>query len=147
MPIKRADIVIGIDPGVETGYAEWSRSRKQFIELNTLSFWATHDRIVQFNPFDVEIFIENPDSKRAMYQRTDEIEHARTREQIARKIGSNRREASLLIERFQSLGYTVRAVSPIKEKKWNAEVFRRLTKYKGRTSQHVRDAGRLVFGM
>jgi hypothetical protein len=147
MPSKRADIVIGIDPGVQTGYAAWSRHRKQFTELLTLSFWAAYDRVTSFGPSEIEIVIENPDSKRAMYNRTESVIHARQRERLATNIGSNRREASLLIERFQSLGYNVRAVSPIKERKWDAEQFRRLTKYKGSTSQHVRDAGRLVFGM
>lgn len=147
MPTKRADIVIGVDPGVETGYAVWSRSNKRFTELLTLNFWTAYDRITAFLPSEIEIFIENPDSKRSMYERTEVIREQRKRERVATNIGSNRREASLLIERLQMLGYTVQAVRPLTARKWTAEQFTRYTRHKGSTSQHVRDAGRLVFGM
>jgi hypothetical protein len=145
---KRADIFIGIDPGVETGYAVWCRSRKQFTELVTLSFWTAYDRIVANEPANVEIFIENPDLlPKALYRRTGVIEHPLMRERMAKNVGSNRREASLLIERLQALGYTVTAVRPMTARKWTAEQFARYTRHEGRTSQHVRDAGRLVFGL
>jgi hypothetical protein len=147
MPFTRADIVIGIDPGVETGYAVWCRSRKQFLELVTLTFWTAYDRVTALSPTDVEIFIENPDSKRSMYERTEMVQEQRKRERMATNIGSNRREASLLIERLRALGYTVTAVRPMTARKWTAEQFTRYTRHQGRTSQHVRDAGRLVFGM
>jgi hypothetical protein len=145
--MARAELFIGIDPGVETGYAVWSRSAGRFTELQTLSFWEAYDRITSFPTDGVEVFIENPDSKRAMYVRTEAVEFQRQRERVAKNIGSNRREASLLIERLIALGYRVTAVSPTKEAKWNAQIFKRLTNYQGRTSQHTRDAGRLVFGM
>lgn len=145
--MSRRVLVIGIDPGVQTGYALWSRPGKRFLELETLDFWGVVDRVTEFKTEQVEIVIENPDSKRAMYERTEVIEQRRQRERVATNIGSNRREASLLIERFRSLGYQVTAVSPIKEAKWDGETFKRITKHAGSTSQHVRDAGRLVFGM
>lgn len=147
MPNRRTDLIIGVDPGVETGYALWCRSQKQFIELVTLTFWSAYDRILSFGPSDVEVFIENPDSHRVMYRRTESVEASNKREKMASNIGSNRREATLLIERLQTLGYTVTAVRPITARKWTAEQFSRYTRYQGRTSQHVRDAGRLVFGM
>lgn len=139
------DIAIGIDPGVDTGFAVWSRLDSKFIELSTLTFWTAYDRITQYAAGEVELFIENPNSQRAMYARTDGIEHQRRRERVASNIGSNRREASLLIERLQALGYRVTAVSPYRARKWDAEQFKRYTGYEGSTSQHVRDAGRLVF--
>ena len=144
---RRPEIVIGIDPGVETGFAVWSRSSKQFLELSTLSFWAAYDRVTAYQTDEIEIFIENPDSQRAMYVRTETVKIQRQRERIAKNIGSNRREATLLAERLTALGYAVRPVSPIKARKWDAAQFKRYTNYEGRTSQHVRDAARLVVGM
>lgn len=142
---KRPELAIGIDPGVDTGYAVWSRPSQQFVALLTLTFWQAYDRITACKPDEVEIFIENPDSQRSMYRRTDIIEHQRQRERVATNIGSNRREASLLIERLRELGYRVTAVSPVRARKWDAQQFIRYTSYQGRTSQHARDAGRLVF--
>lgn len=147
MSIVRPELVIGIDPGVETGYAVWSRARREFVELLTLSFWSAYDRILGYAQTDIEIFIENPDSKRSMYARTETVEYQRQRERVAKNIGSNRREASLLIERLQALGYQVTPVSPVRARKWDSQQFNRYTKHEGRTSQHVRDAARIVWEM
>lgn len=143
--LKRAELAIGIDPGVETGFAVWSRVSRQFVELSTLSFWSAYDRVTAYQPEEIEIFIENPDSKRSMYRRTEFVEHSRQRERMATNIGSNRREATLLIERLQALDYTVHAIRPLTARKWDAAQFARYTKHSGRTSQHVRDAARIVF--
>ena len=74
------------------------------------------------------------------------LQAARRREKISRDVGQNQREAKLLADGLGRKGYRVRRTRP-RSRKLDAEQFRCLTKHQGRTSQHARDAGMLVFGL
>ena len=53
---------------------------------------------------------------------------------------------ALVTAGLERQGYRVCRVRP-RSRKLSADVFRRLTRYQGRTSQHARDAAMLVFGL
>lgn len=137
--------VIGIDPGVSTGYAVWDREEKTLTNVTTLEFWGAFERAQLLKPGYVEIIIEDPTGNLPTFAKAGDGT-ARKREKISQNVGSNKREAQLLIEGLRRRGYTVRTVTPTK-KKWDVETFRRLTGYAGQTSQHSRDAARLVWGL
>jgi hypothetical protein len=144
---KRPNLVIGIDPGIDTGVAIYDRSHKRLVYAQTLCFWTAHDLIHSYDPADVELFIEDPGLiKRNIYRgtRTDTVNEANLREKIAGNIGSNRREATLLIERFSGLAYTVHREKPTSAK-WTPEQFELYTRHGKRVSEHVRDAARLCW--
>jgi hypothetical protein len=39
-PMPRKRYVVGIDPGVKTGFAVWDRKEKQFVSVETRDFWG-----------------------------------------------------------------------------------------------------------
>lgn len=141
-------ILIGIDPGVNTGVATYSRPSKKLLDLKTTDFWGAYDYVISHPIHTVRIYIETPNSKRPMYADSDKLAGGRQRvaELMASRIGSNRREATLLADRLESLGYMVERVKPITEK-WDAATFKLYTKFTGRCSQHARDAAKLVYGL
>ena len=142
------DFVLGIDAGKHTGLAVWRRSARGFVALETLTFWDAYDFVRENYPPDkTEIVIEVPDSKRFLYARQDKKpDAARYRERMAANVGSNRREAELLAERFEFHFYKVKRVSPVKAKKWTHAEFVRFTNWPGKSNEHTRDAARLVIG-
>lgn len=181
----RADLVAGLDCGIQTGVAVYSRSRKALVFCESMNFWdtfeifvGTYPRIVR--PQDapardyaasldwmsvagrrspsslrtteehrgVEIVIEIHGAG-ALYARTDAAVARGTkgRDKFAANVGSNRREAVLLADGLERLGYNVRRVRPINAKKWDAAEFMRFTKWPKGENEHVRDAARLVWGL
>lgn len=140
------DIAIGIDPGVNTGYAVWDCKEQKFIELETLDFWDCYYTVLARNKMSgpVLVVIEDPSQNSPVWHGKGQKINVRLN--IAQRVGSNKREAELLIEGFENEGILVRRVRPT-QSKWNAKTFKNMTGYKGRTNEHKRDAGRLVFGM
>jgi hypothetical protein len=146
---------IGIDPGVNTGFAVYDRKQRVLARCETGTFWSIYDAVVDtYRPGDAVIIIECAKRIPLYGGRYTEVEArdptARQklgRDKIASNIGANIREATLLAERFKSLGYDVRLTPPLKAAKWKSEEFQRITKFTGRTSNHARDAARLCYGL
>ena len=67
-------------------------------------------------------------------------------EQIARKVGENHATGKLIAEIAKENGLEVVLVKPTRKKK-DAEEFKRITGWLGRTNSEQRDAGMLIFGM
>lgn len=138
-PISHCAVRIGIDAGRSTGIA--SHSLKYGWQLFTFNFWGAYDLITQLEPSTTGIVIEVP--KKFLYGR-NEGNGEKVGRRIVSDAGSNRREAELLADRFESLGYPVVRVTPTKSK-WNAKELQRITGIKERTNEHTRDAVRLVW--
>jgi len=139
---------IGIDPGVNTGYAVYDRTAHQIIDKGTLDFWRVYHWIGnQENYAEYVVYIETPNSQRPMYDSVDgNSDIGRIRENMSAKIGSNRREAALLADGIELLGFEVKRIRPTRTK-WTAEQLKRNTRITERTNQHVRDAIALVWGI
>lgn len=141
------DWIVGIDPGVHTGFAVYARKPIDYRwHLETLAFWGCFDRLESISGDRglIGVVIEVPNAKRVLYKRKDGESAGRGRERMAANVGSNRREAELLAERIEQLGYTVIRTAPTKSK-WNAKELQRITGITERTNEHVRDAVRLVW--
>lgn len=135
------DRIVGIDPGTSTGFAIWSRGEKKLVDVQTTTITAamTMLRLMgDLGSLHVVIF-----------------EDARLRTWFGTKgreslmgAGSIRRDSSIWEEFLSGLvGVPFKPVSPqSKGAKLNAQQFARLTGWTGRTSEHGRDAGMLVFG-
>lgn len=143
-PFSHCAVIIGIDPGVETGVAIGSAEDPTIpIDFYTMDFWKAHDRVVKFPPDHTGIVIEVPQGH-VIHRSEDNNTRGFGRDRQAANVGSNRREATLLADRFEALGFPVVRVRPIR-KKWTAEELKLHTGITARTNQHVRDAIRLVW--
>ena len=152
--VKR--IFIGIDPGRNTGFAVWDAQKKEFFEMHTFDFWKTVSLLERYAALDdsalevenrkleIHVVIEDPNQNKPTFSK--HRQSATVREKISQNIGANKRDAQLLIELAKNLGLTVHAIRPDRAK-WTAETFKSYTGYHGRTSEHSRDAARLVYGM
>ena len=126
--IKR---VIGIDPGKNTGYAEYDGELFAF----KITFWRAVDLISAYLPEETAVIVELPRSKHVWHGKG---QNSKAMARTGVNVGSVVREAELLAERFISLGYTVVTVHP--KGKTTAEEVKHITGYEGRTNEHTRDA-------
>lgn len=134
---------IGLDAGLHTGLAVYDRAERRITEMFKTDFWSAYEFITKnFSPDIALIVIERP-RKGFVYSRNQQYKKSVV-EKIAFNSGENNREATLLIEGFEYLGYEVRKVTPVASK-WTAEQLKRFTGISSRTNEHVRDAVRLVW--
>ena len=145
---KAPRFFIGLDAGHPTGLATWDAVEERFAVLTTTTFWEAIALVETYPAGEVVVVVEDPAQNRPTFAHGTPrmLQAARRREKISRDVGQNQREAKLLADGLGRKGYRVRRTRP-RSRKLNAEQFRRLTRYPGRTSQHARDAGMLVFGL
>lgn len=133
---------IGIDPGVNTGFAVYSREEGRILSAETLSFWEAYDRVLtKYSPLDAALYIECPSLNRPTFDHGEERQ--KSRERISRNVGGNAREGTLLAERFEAFAFEVHRIRPTSAK-WTPEQIARHTGYTARTSEHSRDAIKIV---
>jgi hypothetical protein len=134
---------IGIDPGVTTGFAMYDRRLKVISVVKTLDFWSCYEHLKATKPTcDMFIVVVECPVKTAMYARQEPNAakgNARYGNRMMSNAAGNAREAELLADGIEKLGFEVRRVRPAREK-WNQERLERVTGYTERTNQHVRDA-------
>jgi len=141
-------IYVGIDPGLQTGFAVSLKGKIE--EVKTVDFWGVMDEIralIGRNPgLDLRIVIERPDLNKPLFFRAGTNE--RTKIKIAQDVGANKRDARLLIQWAEREGLDMIQVRPSGSTftKLNAEQFRKISGYAGRTSEHGRDAAMLILG-
>lgn len=130
----KAKTHIGIDPGKNTGYAEYIVETGELL-LETIDFWACYNMLKLMPRRGVLVHIESPKTKHNW--------HASKCNTTSVNIGMAYREMELLAEGIERLGFHVKRIHP--QGKVDAKRFRQITGYKGSTNQHVRDAGMLAY--
>ena len=92
---------IGIDPGVKTGVAVREVQLKVWLVLATMTFWGLIE-VLEELPREYEIrkiVIEDPNANKPVFpKRGVSATEVRKREKIAQNVGSNKRDAQLLLE-------------------------------------------------
>lgn len=150
---KRVRCFIGIDPGTRTGFAVKVDGFKMKVE--TTDFFGAIERIQFYRKrFEcLEVRIEDPSQNKPVWfdhrKATVKVSEARSKLKIAQNVGENKKEAKLLIEFCKRLNIKVIPVRPKRGSmtKVSPELFRKVTGYGGRTSEHGRDAGMLIAGI
>jgi hypothetical protein len=137
-------IFIGIDPGVKTGLAIWDGTAKRFLCVETVSIVEAMAHIKQIDPHQIAgIFFE--DAKQRQY-----LPQERNNSEYRGKLmgaGSVKRDCHIWQEFCAYWHIPCVKVPPRKGMtKWTQDAFENVTGYKGRTSNHARDAALLVFG-
>lgn len=131
---------IGIDPGTHTGMAVWDSKEGKFLSLETLPI---HRAMVEVMNLRIgrEILVVFEDARqRKWYGKGD------TNAKL-QGAGSVKRDCSIWEEFCKDYGIPFRAIPPVKgATKVTPEYFKLISHYKGRTSEHSRDAAMLVIG-
>lgn len=149
--------VVGIDPGAHTGFAVWSREAQQFQKICTMDFWDAVFAITRsetLTPDNTVVVVEIAHLAPITFRRGKADSFA-TMDRMARNVGQVIREAQLLAEGLRRFGFDVIEHKPIGKVKTGGKYdadeddrqFKQLTGWTDRTSQHGRDAGRLIFKM
>ena len=143
---RKKRFVIGIDPGVSTGIAVYCRRDKCLIKCETSDFWRVYENVHRLSdPTDCVLYIEDASLIKYTFH-SGKVDSTNYNNATSRRVGGVQRECTLLIEGFERAGYDVVRVKPSGQK-WNAATFQAITKWQGRTSEHARDAARLVWRM
>lgn len=132
-----AKLFVGIDAGVTTGFAIWDGQK---LELHSLNIIEAMEKARQ-------LFTIEPTT--AFY-----LEDARLRKWFAGKgkealqgAGSIKRDCQIWETFFDYHRIRVHLVAPKNNlTKLSAEQFKKITGYQGRSNEHTRDAGMLVYG-
>ncbi len=150
-------VLVGLDPGVETGLAVWSPRRDALVHVTSGPFWHVHrvltglcvpaaDASPTWSGWRVAgVVIEDP-RRLPVYARHRGAGRGE-RDRIARSVGRIDRDVELWAAWLDSVGYTVRLAQPVRRKKWDRDELRRLTGWSASTNEHGRDAARLVVGL
>lgn len=132
-------IIIGIDPGVNTGFAIWNSELKAFKWIGKLSITEAMDYVVRFAK-DEQIAVYVEDARKRTW-------FGSSGREVLQGAGSVKRDCKIWEDFLKEKGIEFHLVAPKNNKtKLNDEQFRKLTGYETRVNQHARDAGMLVFG-
>lgn len=139
---KKLKIVVGIDPGRNTGIAIWDTTTRQLVSMTTVSIHTAMGSISglvsQHGKENILVRVEDA-RKRIWFGNAG-------REKL-QGAGSVKRDSSIWEAFLKDLGVAYELVPPARIKtKVTADYFRTITGWAGRTNQHSRDAGMLVFG-
>lgn len=134
--------LIGIDPGVKTGFAEYHRKTKTISDLRTVMIHEAMQLVKEVwwgcNKSGVLVRVEDPRQAKFGWK------HNFAEAQGA---GSVKRDAKIWEDFLTSLGVDFEMVRPDKRlTKLNAPKFGQMTGRFGISSQHARDAAMLVYG-
>ncbi len=142
-------VLVGIDPGIKTGLAIAEGGKLVRIEtvdiLDALDEIHAYANEARYYLRNVTIYIEDPSLNKPVFDRG---QHGRKALNIAQKVGSNKRDAQILIAKCKRAGVKLVRVKPVAGPftKMSAEFFKKQTGWTGRTSQHARDAAGLILG-
>lgn len=132
---------IGIDCGVNTGICIWDRFGKVIRQLSTVKIHEAMEAVKYWNtnyPGMVLVRVEDA-RKRKWFGSAG-------REKL-QGAGSIKRDSKIWEDYLEWLKVDFEMVAPANNNtKLSETAFQSITKYKGRTSEHARDAAMLVFG-
>jgi hypothetical protein len=139
--LKNYDLIIGIDAGKNTGFAVWNVHLKKFQLIETL---LIHQAIFKIRDYVtagwcIKVVVEDA-RKRQWF---DDKKNSRAKLQGA---GSIKRDSTIWEDYLVDAGLDYELVAPKHNvTKLSADAFKKWTKYEGKTNEHNRDAGMLVF--
>lgn len=132
---------IGIDTGTHTGLAVWDDTKRELVSLETLPIHKALSRVLAISGSE-DVFVIFEDARQRTWFGKDKNTNAKLQ-----GAGSIKRDCSIWEDFLKDYEIPFRAVPPIKGgTKLSEEYFKLITHYKGRTSNHSRDAAMLVFG-
>lgn len=133
---REAQILIGIDPGVNTGFAVKDRRTGLHVVTSKLIHASMHDVLTQRNS-GYKVFVVVEDARQVRFA---------TDKHKAQGAGSVKRDCNIWEDFLTDYGIPFVMVRPNKSRtKLTAEQFNKLTGWKYKTNNHGRDAAMLIF--
>lgn len=134
-------VMVGVDPGVHTGFAEWDRLRRKLVRVTALKLHEAWARVLELHQAGLLHSVTFEDARlRTGYFGKDSA----AKQQGA---GSVKRDCGAWADFLGAHGIPHHAISPRqKSSKVEAAPFARITGWRERTNEHGRDAAMLVFG-
>lgn len=136
-------IYIGIDPGTHTGVAIWDTKERRFLSLETLPIHQALIKVMMWRDrvgHDLQVVFE--DARQRTWFGKDRNTNAKLQ-----GAGSIKRDCSIWEDFCRDYEIPYYAVPPIKGgTKLSESYFKSISGWKGRTSNHARDAAMLVIG-
>jgi hypothetical protein len=134
-----SNLIVGIDPGVNTGFAIWNCEKKEFEEIGSRGIVSAM-QIIRWKISDIK-FIRFEDARQRKWFDKKGIE-------ALQGAGSIKRDCKIWQEFCEYHKFKYEMIKPQKNQtKWTSEYFKKVTGWTGRTNEHGRDAAVLVFGM
>ena len=134
-------LVIGIDPGVNTGFAVWDKQSQWLLEVTSLTIVEAFDRLDEMAKGGAEIEVRFEDARLRTW-------FAQKGREALQGAGSIKRDCGVWETYLRARGIPYKAVKPAPgATKWDAAKFARITGWTKRTNEHARDAAGLVFGL
>jgi len=142
MNYKEFDLIIGIDPGVNTGIAIWDVADKSFLTIKTVMAVQAEILVLQMCVEGRKVLVRYEDARCRLWfgkeKGTAQLQGA----------GSIKRDCSRWEEFLTHHQIPFEEVAPKNNRtKMSAEEFKRLTGWLSKTSNHARDAAALIFGL
>ncbi|MEJ7610652.1 MAG: hypothetical protein WKF88_05670 [Ferruginibacter sp.] len=139
--LKKYDFYIGIDTGVNTGFAVWNKEYKRLLICDSMKIHQAMQWIIDNVWQNGSYIVRVEDARLRKWLPKDK---GRAQLQGA---GSIKRDAVIWEDFLKDLGVDYEMVAPKNNKtKINAEYFKKVTGWEGKTNEHARDAAFLVFG-
>lgn len=143
-------IHIGIDTGTHTGIAVWDSRSQCFRAIEDVAIHKAMEMVAQYKDIAESegdrLYVRVEDPRQRTWFGTENM----TREEERKKlqgVGSVKRDAAIWEAYLTDLGVWFEMVAPKRNlTKITHETFVNITKWKGRTNEHKRDAAMLVFG-
>lgn len=143
--LKKTKLLIGIDPDTEkSGFAAYQD--KDSFTLHNYTFFELFDRLQRLSKseiFKTEVFIEAGWLNKSNWHKISNGSAA-INANIGLRTGANHEVGRKIVEMCQYLGLKHHLIKPTKSKV-NAETFKAITNYQGRTNQEQRDSAMLVW--
>ena len=135
-------IFIGVDTGTHTGVAVWDSDEREFLEIKTMMLHQALQFVITmcqvWNRENVMVLFEDARQRKWFGYNSD------AKMQGA---GSVKRDAAIWEEFCTDYEIAFRALPPAKgATKLKPDYFKAITGWKGKTSEHARDAAMIVFG-
>lgn len=138
MEIKK---VIGIDTGVNTGFAVWDVDSRSFDRIDTLTIGMAFLEVYNMHFDGIGIHLRIEDARKRKWFDQKETISAK-----AQGAGSVKRDASVWESFCEALGISYELVAPKNNTtKVKDKLFKQMTGWKGSTNEHGRDAAMMVF--
>lgn len=139
-PPPKPVFVIGIDTGVETGFAKWLPAEKRLEIVRTVPIHVAMMLVEPLMDSDMPALVRVEDARQAKYGRQMDAYKLRG-------AGSVMRDAKIWEDFLTDLKIPFEMVRPRKQfTKLSADTFQRITGYMETTNEHGRDAAMLVYG-
>ena len=143
--INKPYLLLGIDPDVsKSGVACWNQADKKFEYITTMDFFDLLD-LLKKHSFKEVVIEASWLISRVVYGKFDKQAQYKQMA-ISKAVGANRQIGKLLELFCKKYNISYRLVKPTSSKV-DAETFKNLTKWEGRTNSEERDSALLIFGL